>query len=312
MATECIDRLESGEYQNRRMLILGAGYVGGALAALALRGGMHVTALTRNHQKAQQLQNAGVQDVLITRVDGNGWHDEVGKPDYIVNCVSSAGGGIAGYRQSYLEGMESVAQWAQKSGSQARFIFTSSTSVYPQSEGETVDENSDCSGCSESGKILLQAEDVVRNAGFAQWWVLRLGGIYGPGRHYLLDAIKEGRQTLPGNGEHYLNLIHQWDICRAIFAALLHPEDPESGVYNVTDGNPAPKAEIAQWLAEELGQSAPAFDGAASGGRSAKRLNQAGKLPNRIVSNENFVKKMDWTPYYGDFKTGFRDILRTM
>jgi len=304
-----LDALERGLFSGRKLAVLGAGYVGGALTALALRGGMKVTALTRNHAKANQLQHAGAQTV-IAQLDAPTWFEQVPRDqDYVVDCVSSAGGGLAGYRRSYVAGLDAIRQWASGGATGAHFVFTSSTSVYPQTDGRWVDEDASAEGCSEAGKILLEAESRVANAGFEQWQVLRLAGIYGPGRHFLLDALRERRSEFPGSGTDYLNLIHQWDICRAIFQVLLQPDAPESGVYNVADGHPAPKQEIVGWLAEQLGQEAPAFNPEMQTGRASRRTNEQGKLPNRRISAAKLQAATDWRPRYPSYREGFRELL---
>src|SRR4051812_48254527 len=131
----------------KKLIIFGAGYVGSALAREAVEGGLSVVALTRNREKAGALTAMGVQ-VVIADLGSSNWHSQIeSQADYVVNCVSSGGGGVEGYRRSYLEGMQSVLAWAGRGKSQTggspsdgigTFVYTSSTSVYPQSEGARV------------------------------------------------------------------------------------------------------------------------------------------------------------------------------
>lgn len=307
---EGLDALEQGRHEGERLAIFGAGYIGGTLAALALRGGMQVTALTRNREKAEQLEAAGVHKVVVAALDDSGWHAHVDpRQHYVVNCVSSAGGGLAGYRRSYVDGTRSIMEWAQQCPEKCRYVFTSSTSVYPQADGQWVDENTPVEGPSESGAILLEAERHVAEGNFPQWWILRLAGIYGPGRHFLLDSILEGRASLAGSGETYLNLAHQWDIARAILEVLLNPDIPAGRIYNVCDGQPHRKREIVQWLAEQVDKPAPEFTPGDIGSRGSRRMNAEGRLPNRRISNERLRQESRWNPRYSNFREGFRDML---
>ena len=70
--------------------------------------------------------------------------------------------------------------------------------------------------------MLLESEAIVQEAQdqLGQYFILRLAGIYGPGRHYLLDQLQSGSGVIPGRGDYRMNMIHLEDIVRAIKAAL--------------------------------------------------------------------------------------------
>src|SRR5690606_32116299 len=124
-----------------------------------------------------------------------------------------------------------------------------------------------------------------------RWFVLRLAGIYGPGRHYLLDQLREGAGTLAGRGEHHLNLIHRDDIVTAILAAFTAPAHVESGIFNVADDNAAPKAAVVQWIATRLCRPQPAFSGEPATGRRAV-------TPDRVIVSERIKRVLGWRPRY--------------
>jgi hypothetical protein len=84
-------------------------------------------------------------------------------PDLLVHCASSGGGGAEAYRGVYRDGMANLLE----AFAPGRGIFTGSTSVYDQQEGEWVDENSPTEPPRETGKILLEAEAIARRAGDA-------------------------------------------------------------------------------------------------------------------------------------------------
>src|SRR5437868_6697375 len=95
-----------GNISGKRLVIFGCGYVGSEVARQGIRRGLQVTALTRNEAKASLLREAGATVVLADLASGD-WHREIaGGADLVLNCVSSGGGGIEGYRKSYLGGME--------------------------------------------------------------------------------------------------------------------------------------------------------------------------------------------------------------
>ena len=180
--------------------------------------------------------------------------------DVVLNCVSSGGGGLEGYRRSYVDGIRSILAWAGQ-GVPATFVYTGSTSVYPQDRGEVVTEDSPAGeGGSEAAAPLLETERMVRESScFQRWFVLRLAGIYGPGRHYLLDQLRAGATEFPGTGTHRLNLAHRDDIVAAILACATAPDSVRNAVFNVAGDTAAPKAEVTAWLAQQIGCAAPRF-----------------------------------------------------
>src|SRR5678815_5513057 len=109
-------------------------------------------------------------------------------------------------------------------------LYTSSTSVYGQTDGSLVDETSATEPKSETSKVLVDTEKLLRNCPAI---TLRLAGIYGPERGYLFQQFLRGEATITGEGSRYLNMIHRDDVVRAIVGALAHGKPGE--IYNVTD-----------------------------------------------------------------------------
>ena len=235
------------------VMIFGCGYVGTALARRLIQSGVRVGALTRNPQKAAALRAAGLAEVVEAELDSRGWHSRLAG-DYraVVNCVSSAGGGLAGYEKSYVEGQRSILDWC-RGRSVERYLYTSSTSVYPQDGGVRVDECADTTAAPPTGQALLRAEQLIEAAAaqFSRSYIFRLAGIYGPGRHYLLTALREGVTVLPGAGDYHLNLIHLQDVVGALLQGLVG--QAPSGCYNLADDQAGSKAELVEWLAAQLG-----------------------------------------------------------
>ena len=296
------------------LVIFGCGYVGTALARIALENGLRVTALTRNAEAAADLRNLGVGQVVEAELDSSDWHQEIDpNQHWVVNTVSSAGAGIAGYQKSYLEGQRSIVQWASK-GSVDVFMYTSSSSVYPQSNGAWVNESSGTVGGSDYGNILLAAEQLVSECpAFKKAYILRLSGIYGPRRHYLLSQLLAGDRVFSGAGGQYLNMIHLDDICAAIWFLYQHPNLAESGVYNVTDDSQATKERIVNWLAKRLAfKQMPIFDTRIPGRRVSSQAKPASGQPaNRRVANSK-LKALGWSLRYPTFREGYEAIMNAL
>jgi nucleoside-diphosphate-sugar epimerase len=243
----------------------------------------------------------------------------------VLNSVGSGGGGLAGYRRSYADGMRSALAWAERGGAAAggTLVWTSSTSVYPQDGGATVDETA-ATGGSERAEILLEAETLAlrwgaaapvggldvggvpspRLAGARRAFVLRLAGIYGPGRHHLLDQLRSGAAEIAGRGEHRLNLAHRDDICAAVWAAFVAPPAVADGVFNVADDAPVTKSEVVAWLAARLGVAVPRFTGEPAAG--ARRT----VTPDRVIANGKIRRELGWPLRFPSFREGYAAILR--
>ena len=296
-----MDAKKHEKFSGRRLVVFGAGFVGGELARQALARGMRVTALTRNAEKAAALARLGAE-AIEADLAGDGWHARVaGAADFVVNCVGAGGGGLAGYRRSYVGGMRSVSAWAARAAA-GTLVYTSSTSVYPQDGGVRVDETAPTEAADEAGKILLEAEALARGCACGRWFILRLAGLYGPGRHRLLDELRAGAAALPGRGAHHLNLVHRDDAVAAIWSALDAPADCTGGIFNVADDCAATRSEVAAWLAARLGVAAPAFTDAAAGGRRAVS-------PDRIIDNARIKSALGWRPRFPDFRAGYENLL---
>ncbi len=291
-----------GNFHGRQLVVFGAGYVGGAVARSAKVCGMEVTALTRNAAKAATLQADGIAAIVADLAD-DGWHAAMpDRVDFVLNAVSSGGGGVEGYRHSYVEGMKSVVAWA-RAARPAALVYTGSTSVYPQDGGVEVDETSPTEPANERAAILLEAEQIALAAvcESLRVFVLRLAGIYGPGRHHMLDQITAG-EVLAGTGEHRLNLVHLEDISAAIMKCFAAAPAIAGGVFNVTDDFPVKKHELAAWVAARLGQQVPRFDPSLTGRRK-------GVMPDRVVLNQKLKNALGWRPRYPSYREGYETLL---
>lgn len=293
-----------GNFAGKRLAVFGAGYVGSALVEEAVRQRMHVVALTRNSTKAGRLAEAGAK-IVIADLASDDWHKQIESADYVVNCVSSGGGGASAYQRSYVEGSQSIVRWLGSVQAPEVFVYTSSTSVYPQSGG-TVDEAASTVEAQGNAVTLLAAEDVVRMASqqdkCRRSVILRLAGIYGPERHHILDQLREGVRPLLGRGNHRLNLIYRDDIVAALCAVMSQTTSERYQVFNVVDDNSVRKSELVTWLATKIGVPPPEFSNQPVPGRRPDP-------PDRVVSNAKIKATLGWRPRFPDFRAGYTAIL---
>lgn len=284
-------------------MIFGCGYLGTALADHLMEQGLRVGALTRNLERAAELKAKGLSEVIVADLEHTDWRSLLrGSYESVVNCVSSAGGGIDGYRKSYVEGQKRILEWAEAQKLR-RFVYTSSTSVYPQDDGMKVDEGATTEAAPPTGKILLESESLVQAHAhlYASWYVLRLAGIYGPGRHYLLQQLRENGGVIPGRGDYHMNMIHRDDAVAAILCALAGTGP--SGIYNICDNAPATKEAVLRDLASRLKMPLPTFDPQSISPRLQRR---GGHMPDRVISNQKARVQLGWTPLYPSYLEGYR------
>ncbi|MBA3832967.1 MAG: NAD-dependent epimerase/dehydratase family protein [Chthoniobacterales bacterium] len=269
-----------------RVLIAGCGYVGAATADLFHGDGWEVEGWTYSPESAQSLMAKPYAVRAVDISDREAVTRAATKFDVVIHCASSGGGGPEDYRRVYLEGARILLQTLRPH----RFIFTSSTSVYAQKEGEWVDEESAAEPMHETGRILRETEELVRQNGGTS---ARLAGIYGPGRSALLRKFLSGKAAIEGNGERFLNQVHRDDVARALLHLLALPNG--SQIVNVTDDQPLTQRACYEWLAAKLNRPLPEI---VAGTGERKR-----GPSNKRVSNRK-LRALGWEPMFPTFSIG--------
>lgn len=268
-----------------RILIAGCGYVGEAAADLFHERGWEVEGWTASAQSAARLSTKPYAVRAVDIADGeavSAVHHEI---DVVLQCVSSGGGDAEKYRRVYLKGARNLIQAFPT----AALLFMSSTSVYAQNHGDLVDETSPANPAHEKGQILREAEELVlAHRGI----VARLGGIYGPGRSFLLRKFLAGEAVLDHLDDHFINQAHRDDIVSAMFLLAERRAELEGQIYNVVDDQPIVAREVYEWLSSHLHRPLP----------------RTGKVPssrkrgesNKRVSNKK-LRALGWAPRYPNF-----------
>lgn len=235
-------------------LIIGCGYVGERVADMLDQQRHEVIGVTHSSDSAGRLSAAKPYHVHACDVSDRTDVQRLAAglkttPDTIIHCASSNRGGAEAYRKVYLEGCSHLQQCFPA----ARILFTSSSSVYPQTDGSAVTEDSDASPDRETSRLLREAEDLVLLRGGC---VARLAGIYGPGRSFVLKNFLEGTASIEGNDGNgrYLNQIHCDDAATAL--VQLVATRPQ-GIFNVVDDMPMTQRECFTALARRFRKPVP-------------------------------------------------------
>lgn len=254
------------------ILIAGCGYVGTELAARLRDAGHTAWCIRRSVEKLPK----GVERLQGDLSQSDSIPPLPAQIDHVVYCAGAGGFEEATYRAAYVDGPRNVLSALAKAGAKPqRIIFTSSTGVYHQSNGEWVDEESPTEPEGFSGKTMLEGEPIVLDSDF-DGYVIRFGGIYGPGRDRLIRAVREATVSMPAECS-YLNLIHRDDCARTIEHLLFAAAAP--GIYNGVDNEPVDRRSLYAWIADQLGVERPTLgdkpDATTRQARSNKRCKNA-------------------------------------
>jgi nucleoside-diphosphate-sugar epimerase len=217
----------------------------------------------------------------------------------VVIAVAADGPTEEAYRSAYVNGAAHVLDaLARDRITPERVLFVSSTAVYGDAAGAWIDESVTPEPGGFSGRIMREAEDLLlkRLDGTGTTpVVLRLGGIYGPGRTRLIDQVRTGTAAIPDQ-PRFTNRIHRDDAASAIVHLSTMAGEP-APVYLGVDNDPAELGDVLRFLAAELGMAVPptAALGDARGGNK--------RCSNALLRGTGFSFK------YPSFREGYRDIL---
>lgn len=231
----------------QRIIIAGCGYTGSRIARLWREQGADVTCLVRTPQKALDYQALGFRASAASFDD----RDSITLPDMsgsiLYYLIPPPGGGISDTRaRNFIEVLK-------KGSPPAKLIYMGATSVYSESSGGTVAEESPTEPGSAMGKRRLDAErafqEYGRTVGVATI-VLRVSGIYGPGR-LPLTQISHGQPLLREEESGPSNRIHADDLADICLAAADRGEAGD--IFNVSDGHPSSMTSYFNACADLLG-----------------------------------------------------------
>lgn len=264
------------------VLIVGCGYLGGRVADALVAAGRPVFALTRS--RADALAARGLRPVRgdVTDTGSLGPLPAVEWVVYAVGMDRAAGKPM---REVYVAGLRNVL--AALPG-RPRFTYVSSTGVYGQTAGEWVTEASETTPVEESGKVVLEAEGVLRELR-PDATLLRFAGIYGPGRLLRKQPLVNG-EPFVGDAEKWLNLIHVADGARAVLAAGALA----GGTFNISDGTPVTRRAFYSRLADLLGAPPARFEPSATPATE----------PNRRIDSRLARQTLGFAPEFPSYAEG--------
>ena len=278
-----------------KILIIGCGAIGTQLAHVLATKGHKVTGLKRNPPKT----DVGNIDYFTADITSPADLKDLATDfDFLYFILSPDGRNEESYRAIYESGLNNLLDKFSQASSNPHWIFVSSTSVYGQSEGEWVDEDSIAKPENATSQLIRQAELKLMERD-AENIVVRFSGIYGPGREYLLRMAGQApaiQQTPP----YFTNRIHQLD-CIGVLAFLL--ELRLAGValeqcYLASDDEPTPMWDVISWLAEHLQCQPP----------TAKSVENKFVMNKRC--NNQRLKSLGYKFHYPTFRAGYFELIK--
>jgi len=286
------------------VVILGCGYVGIELGTRLTKAGERVVGVRRSRSGIEGIEAAGFRGMQADITDPDAL-STLPDADTVVYAASSGGRGAEAARDIYVEGQQAaIAEFADRENPPDRYLYTSSTGVYGDHDGNWVDEETPLDPTTEKTAVLVEAERVAVQATSERGidgTVARLAGIYGPDR-YRLDRYIGGPVT-----EGFLNMVHRDDIAGAI-SYLLAENLARGEVVLVVDDEPVQKWEFADWLAEECGVDTPPKRTKAER-LEADGLSEATRRRIRTskrCSNDK-LRELGYEFTYPTFREGYRD-----
>lgn len=274
-----------------RILQIGCGGLGTLIAQAALAQGHDLTIVRRSRKPV----TPGAQALTLDVVRGVGVSALAAVPaDILLYCLAPVEG--QSYQQTYVEGLRHVL--ANVSMDRLKHVFfISSTGIYGEHHGEWIDDDTPAIPADAEGQVMLDAERLLDGLTCGHT-ALRVSGIYGPQRLYLLRLLQNQerwpRQT------HWTNRMHEQDVAAAVVHLYQQVADGKAlpGHCILTDGIPATQHEVLQWLAAQQQLPAPA---------TPPLQPQSGKrIRNRFLQHTGFK------PQFADYQAGYASILSSL
>ena len=279
-------------------LIFGCGYLGERVARrwLDLQSTVHV--VTRSSARASELQKAGFEAHVADVTQGKSLED-LPEVETIFYAVAPGRPARSTPQELFVGGLNNVLR--RMRGKAQRIIFISTTGVYGGTQGAWVDETTKPDPQRPAAIAAREAETVLDERAT----VLRLAGLYGPGRIPDLELLRVG-DPIPAPNEGWLNLIHVEDAAEIVVAAASRKPSDEDGpdLFCVSDGHPVQRGEYYREVALRIGAPEPRFSDPDPNSPVAARA-----AVNRRVSNRKLRESLPVEWKYPTYREGLKSIL---
>ncbi len=232
------------------MLIVGCGAVGRAVGIHYLAQGEPVVGLVQTSSSAKRLRELGIEP-LCADLDQSPLRAPHGLGKRIFYFAPPPSSGQTDPR------MRRFLAALPDSDQPRRIVYISTTGVYGDCRGAWVDETRPVAPQADRARRRMDAEDALRDWGRGrgrELVILRVAGIYGPGR-LPLARLRQGLALIRESEAPYSNRIHAQDLVRVCVAAMDRATAGE--VFNVCDGHPTTMTDYFHRVADLAGMPRP-------------------------------------------------------
>ena len=300
-----------------RLFVFGAGYSGRAIARAVIAEGGTAAGTTRSPEKAAELQAAGIEPFVFGGMAiGNSLAEALHSPTHLVVSIAPdhgmRGEGEPGREMEAAGSADPLLNLSRDliatQMPALRWVgYLSTVGVYGDHGGAWLDEVAPCMPVSRRSRLRLRAD--------LEWLalsqetsipvaVLRLAGIYGPGRNAFVN-LENGTARRIVKADQVFNRIHVDDIA----GAALHLGWKEAGgIFNVADGTPAPPQDVVAYAAALMGVAPPPE--IAFGDAQMTPMARSFYGENKRISNRKLVEA-GYRFRFSDYREALDDLWKT-
>lgn len=294
------------------MFILGFGYVGQFLAQEMKTQNWKVSGTCTSTTKMQKLEDTGFDVQLFNANDNElGCLNSLVEATHLLVSIPP----VVGLGDPVLYRHRDLLKSALCNGNLQWMCYLSSTSVYGDCGGAWVDEDYPTRPTKDLANARLVAEKGWLSLGQdlgVSGQVMRLGGIYGPGRSALDTIIKQGTLTKSQRSREarqYTSRIHVADICQALKASITKPSSGR--IYNVVDDDPASRAEVFAFSKTLIDKKWPGqFKEKHPSSMSASVCHEKIGQGEKRVSNSRLKNELGVRLLHPTYRSGLKSILQ--
>ena len=185
-----------------------------------------------------------------------------------------------------------------------KVVYLSTIGVYGDHAGGWVDESTPPQSSLDRARMRVAAEQAWTETAHGNVAILRLAGIYGPGRNALVTLRSGNARRIIKPGQVF-NRIHVDDIASAIMAAISHGS---GGTWNVCDDEPAPPQDVITYAAQLMAVAPPAEEAFATAEMSA--MARSFYASSARVSNTKLKRELGVTLTYPTYRHGLDALWR--
>ncbi len=283
-----------------RVFLFGAGYSAQAFAQRIIGEAERIDGTTRHEQKFPFLEQAGIKPLLFDgETPSPELLDRLAQSTHVVVSISPGEGGdpAVAVVEEALRRADNTIRWIG---------YLSTVGVYGDHQGDWVDETAICKPVSRRSLERVEAEEAwgqLSERHGTPLAILRLSGIYGPGRNAFVN-LKRGTARRIVKDDQVFNRIHVEDIAGSLrFLAGTNT----GGIFNATDNEPSPPQDVVTYAAELMGVTPPPAIAFAEADMTPMARSFYGE--NKRVSNQR-IRDLGYEFVYPDYKTAFSAMWR--